>query len=86
MARIHDIDMESWYIHGLLVYAWTHGIYKTHGMDLDSWYRIGTYESHHTRGPSVARMQENYRHALYNRIKKICVELTSPCLTFEHHL
>ena len=29
------IDMDSLYIHGLMVYTWTHGV------DMDSWYRHG---------------------------------------------
>ena len=38
--------MDSWYLQGLMVQRWTHGIDNTHGIDLDSWYRIGNPESH----------------------------------------
>ena len=37
---LYDTDMDSWYRHGLMVLA------KTHGIDMDLWYSIGTPESH----------------------------------------
>ena len=45
-ARTHDIDMDSWYLQGLMVETWTHGIDNTNGSALDSWYRIASPESH----------------------------------------
>ena len=48
--NIHDIDLDSWYSHGighgLIVSTYNHGKYmdswngNTHGIYFDSWYRI----------------------------------------------
>ena len=46
LARIHCIDMDSWYWQGIMVWTWTHSIGNIHGIDLDSWHSMGIPKSH----------------------------------------